>query len=141
MMREDIRRRALRAAAAVSLTLGIAGCAGEVTIQETATTSSGAGETVTSGAGTRVGTSSQAGTGGLAGGGGMAGVGGLGGTGGMAAVGGLGGAGGADGIADAGANCRDASDVAACCEANDWNTQAGCMPWGPPMPPVMEEVA
>ncbi len=130
MMREDIRRRALRAAAAVSLTLGVAGCAGHIEAQ-----SEGAG-----GGDTRV-----AGTGGE-GGTRVAGTGGAGGAGGASTSTAEGGAATADAgstLADAGLACPmtlPQADWVMCCQAHQFAPSAGCQAWGPPMPPAMPEV-
>jgi hypothetical protein len=65
------------------------------------------------------------------------------------ANGGANGAGGANGgggaVADAGpdveTNCSGSSNYVACCNAVEWSWDAGCMAWGPPMPPAMTEMA
>ncbi len=40
-------------------------------------------------------------------------------------------------LADAAGACAAGDDWAACCEANGWDWDAGCMAWGPPVPPGM----
>jgi hypothetical protein len=35
-------------------------------------------------------------------------------------------------------DCTLATDWATCCEEQGWAPEAGCMAWGPPMPPAME---
>lgn len=118
MMREEIRRRALHAAAAVSLTLGMFGCTAEVQTGSTTTASNAGGAGSTGG--------SEGGAGGAT----------QGGAGGAIAQGGA--APGMDaGPGDAG-DCTTAPDFTVCCEANMWNVDAGCLAWGPPMPPAME---
>lgn len=116
MMRQEIRRRALHAAAAVSLTLGMFGCTSEVQVgSTTASNAGGAG-----GAGTSEGGSAPGGAGGAIAQGGAAPL--------LDA-----------GPGDAG-DCTTAPDFTVCCEANMWNVDAGCLAWGPPMPPAMEVV-
>jgi hypothetical protein len=112
MMREDIRRRALRAAAAVSLTLGVAGCTGHVE------------------------TSPAGGEGGAVG---MAGEGGAGGAGGAGVVADAGSdayvyCSQYEPIAEWEA-CCDAYR-----STHDAGWGPGCAPWGPPMPPAMPAV-
>jgi hypothetical protein len=34
-------------------------------------------------------------------------------------------------------DCSKAPDYLACCEEHNWSFEAGCMAWGPPMPPAM----
>jgi len=118
MTRDEIRRRALRAAAAVSLTVGALGCSAEiVTGAETSGSTAGGGPALGSGGG------SAQGSGGA--GGAMEGTGGVGGA-----------------LADAGTDAptqcdRTSPDYTACCDANHWSPSAGCEAWGPPMPPAM----
>ncbi|APR84817.1 Hypothetical protein A7982_10166 [Minicystis rosea] len=115
MMRDEVRRRALHAAAAVSLTFGVFACATEVQV---------GGRPLPD-------KENEGGAGGVAGTGGTIDLGGAGG------VGGTGGA-----VADAGGvDCHAAPDWATCCEENGWSLDAGCSAWGPPMPPPMMEVA
>lgn len=119
MRREEIRRRALGAAAAVSLTLGAIGCAGEVRVSSGSTAEGEGGAGGAGGAATLIATSTSTA---------------------VAA----GGAGGEAPIVDAGvavSDCSDASDYVACCQAAMWDFDAGCFAWGPPMPPAMPEVA
>jgi|JI7StandDraft_1071085.scaffolds.fasta_scaffold490683_1 hypothetical protein len=41
-------------------------------------------------------------------------------------------------VTDGGVACNLADpDWAACCEAQNWNPAAGCMAWGPPVPPAL----
>ena len=118
MMRQEIRRRALHAAAAVSLTFGALACATEVQVQGPTSADKG----------------NEGGAGGVTGTGGTIALGG---------AGGIGGAGGAGGtVADAGGlSCHTEPDWTQCCEENGWPADAGCAAWGPPMPPPMMEVA
>jgi hypothetical protein len=117
MTRDEIRLRALRAAAAVSLTAGLFGCAATIEVEpasnddegdetsseEGSTSASNAGETpVEPDAGPEDAATPM------------------------------------DATADAQVNCTQATDMAACCEAQSWSPEAGCMAWGPPMPPAME---
>lgn len=133
MTRAEVRLRALRAAAAVTLTLGITGCGGDILVEttggaetppeeETGTTS---GPEVPppivadAGSGEDAGPIEDAGSG-------------------------------EDASIDAG-EVADASDggpicvldernweaYAACCEKVNWSFEAGCMAWGPPVPPAM----
>ncbi|MFO0758784.1 MAG: hypothetical protein U0359_19995 [Byssovorax sp.] len=108
----EIRRRALRAASAVSLTalaIGAIGCGGVVVETEEGSTdmpapSASATTTTTTTAPDPV----DAGT----------------------------------TVADAGTDapacdCKKAQDWTACCDAVSWATDCGCLAWGPPMPPEM----
>ena len=38
-------------------------------------------------------------------------------------------------MADAGVNCNLAEDWTACCDENAWDAEAGCLAWGPYVPP------
>src|SRR4051812_8463452 len=38
---------------------------------------------------------------------------------------------------DGGCPCAPDMDQQACCEATGWDFACGCDPWGPPMPPAM----
>ena len=41
-------------------------------------------------------------------------------------------------VIDGGVACNLTDpDWAACCEAQNWNPAAGCMAWGPPVPPAL----
>ncbi|MDI1480130.1 hypothetical protein [Polyangium sp. y55x31] len=127
MTRFEIHRRALRAAAAVSLTLGLAACASNVVVgpdsdgdEPNTTASSGGGSDSSTVASTAS----------------------AGGDGSTSVATGAGGAGGA-----AAGPCADVMHdwqaYAACCDENGWAVEAGCVAWGPPVPPSleMEEVA
>ncbi|AKT43896.1 hypothetical protein [Chondromyces crocatus] len=110
-MRLEIRRRALRAAAAVSLVVGVTGC-GTVTVLEDEAPEEGAegDEEAVADAGTPpedAATPEDASV--------------------------------ADGSTpDASPTCdAESPDYWACCEQHDWNLDAGCMAWGPPVPPAM----
>lgn len=125
MKREEIRRRALGAAAAVSLTLGLPACTSQVQVGEAAGGGGQGGAEVATNVGGQ--------------GGGV--VDGTGGVGGVAANGGAGGAVTAPDAGPAGACAGLEGDAyLACCDANLWDWDAGCMAWGPPMPPAMPEV-
>jgi hypothetical protein len=125
MTREEIRRRALGAAAAVSLTLGLTACATEVVV---AGSPSGDGQGGQSGD-TAVETAAG-------------GQGGMGGVGGATASGGQGGA--VAVVEDAGSPpaciSLEGDAYLACCDEHLWDWDAGCMAWGPPMPPAMPGV-
>lgn len=132
MTRAEVRLRALRAAAAVTLTLGISGCGGDILVEtgggaetppeeETGTTSGPEVPPIVAdaGSGEDAGQIEDAGSG-------------------------------EDASIDAG-EVADASDggplcvldeqhweaYAACCEKVSWSFEAGCMAWGPPVPPAM----
>lgn len=128
MTRNEIRRRALRAAAAVSLTAGIFGCASEIEIDVGSGSGGGQGGASSSSAATATASTTTSTT--------------------AASTGdapvepdaGVDPADAAlpmDASADAQVNCLEATDYAACCEAHNWAFEAGCMAWGPPMPPAM----
>ena len=127
MTRNEIRLRALRAAAAVSLTAGLFGCASEIEVDVGSGSGGGQGGASSSSAATATATASTT----------------------TAASSGdapIEPDAGADvtdaslpmdATADAQVNCLEATDYAACCDAHNWAFEAGCMAWGPPMPPAM----
>lgn len=43
----------------------------------------------------------------------------------------------ADVVADAATDCQQSENWADCCEAAEWQADAGCLAWGPPVPPSM----
>jgi hypothetical protein len=110
MSRTEIRRRALRAAAAVTLSMGFMGCAanvvdGESDDDEQASAEETPTPTAPAPAATEASASTPAPT---------------------VTVG-----------PKAFVNCNLATDYLACCDAHNWAPVAGCLAWGPPMPPAM----
>jgi hypothetical protein len=123
MTRDEIRMRALRAAAAVSLTAGLLGCAATVEIdsgssEEQSGEEQGGEESSEQGS-TSASTSGEPPIEPDAG------------------VDPEDAAAPMDATADAQVDCLQATDYAACCDAHNWAFEAGCMAWGPPMPPAM----
>lgn len=120
MTRTEVRLRALRAAAAVTLTFGLSGCSGEVLIE-----TAGSAETTPEG---------EKGT-----------------TSGPEVPPIVADAGSGEDASIDGGDVADASDgglicvldeqnweaYSACCEKVSWSFEAGCMAWGPPVPPAM----
>lgn len=123
MTRDEIRLRALRAAAAVSLTTGLLGCAAAVEI-ETGPVSSGEQDNE-AGSGDGSTSASTSGEAPIEPDAGVEDA--------APAADAT-----ADATADAQVDCSQASDLTACCEQQNWSPEAGCMAWGPPMPPAME---
>ena len=125
MTRDEIRLRALRAAVAVSLTAGLFGCAATIEIDaasggeqdDEASSEDGAASASTSGeAPTEPDADPE-----------------------DAGADPEDAASPMDATADAQVvDCLQATDYAACCEAHNWAPEAGCMAWGPPMPPALE---
>lgn len=128
MTRDEIRLRALRAAAAVSLTAGLFGCGANIEID---TSSSDPGDEQDAEASSGEGSASAS-------------------TSASASSSGdtpvepdagaepEDAASPVDATADAQVDCFQAPDYVACCEQQSWSPEAGCMAWGPPMPPAME---
>jgi hypothetical protein len=111
MTRSEIRRRALHAAAAVSFTVGTVGLAacGSSVVLETAAADEGAGGAASAPAPTATTPADPAPD-----------------------------AAAPDATADAGPACQEPGvDYSACCQANNWSPEAGCLAWGPPMPPAL----
>lgn len=140
MTRTDVRRRALRAAMAVTLGTAMLGCG------TTVTGSKGQGE---GGSASANGGASAASTGAIAStststaGGADSGTGGDSGSGGAAQAS-TSGSGGAP-AAKCDRTTMDSDAYVKCCDSVNWDLNQGCEAWGPPMPPSMdwrpEEVA
>jgi len=136
----EVRRRALRAAMAVTLSVVALGCA--TTVDEPnrrtkASTEARADTTGSAGGSDTTGSAGGSDTTGSAGGSDTTGSAG----GQVASTGGAGGAGGGSGQVDCRALSNGGQDWDAytkCCDAQNWDFKAGCEAWGPPMPPSME---
>jgi hypothetical protein len=106
MTRDEIRRRALHAAAAVSFTVGLVAC-GSTVLVETGPADDGAGGTAGAPSASATATTTDP----------------------------------VDvpdaAVADAGDVCPHDANYGACCDQHNWDPAAGCLAWGPPMPPAM----
>lgn len=120
MMRAESRRRALRAAMAATLGVAMLGCGASVTVDVEAGAGGGAEDAT---AASDASTASSA------------------------ASGGAGGAGGGLELGPivvmkkcviGGETEADYEAYVACCDAAQWDTNAGCQAWGPPMPPAFD---
>lgn len=111
MSRTEIRRRALRAAVAVTLSMSFLGCAANVVVDSTEPADDDdelvAAETDPVPAPAPI-VVVDAGPGPID-----------------------------SGVAEAGVDCTMAPDYGLCCDENGWSFEAGCQAWGPPMPPAM----
>jgi hypothetical protein len=137
MTRNEIRLRALRAAVAVSLTVGLVGCAAAIELEDgSGSDGEQEGDEASTGDSSPDGPTTAASGGASAASSGDApsepdaGV--------DAPSEPDAGVDTADAAADASqVDCTLASDYSACCIEQGWSPEAGCMAWGPPMPPAM----
>ena len=150
MTRDEIRRRALRAAVSATMSVAMLGCGSTVIERHDSKAGAGGGAGALLDMGDATGTtvvaatassSSSGGAGGAGGGTSTIAVGGAGGAGGQAATSTVASAGGGnatplcDAVSD---NKQNWPAYVQCCEQVNWSEAAGCEAWGPPMPPPMD---